>query len=365
MVRDDEHYLIFDFGGGTLDVSVVRVSLDPGDDTRPRPVILGRAGEEIGGGLVDRWMLEDLRRRGVVEPQDVDAIGSRLVQTLEDAKIALSCGLEETDIAEFNDQTGRLISHTLTRSDLAGLLAAKHFDRLVSGTILRAMESAQKKYGFLPSDIRAALMVGGSSLLLGVENIVRTLLPEAQIHCERPFEAIAAGACRYAGEDLNPTLVHEYGIYSWNHRTMEYEWVPVIPRGTRYPTEKPVSGRYITTANPRSDVLGLVVVERSEMKMPRAQYEVGSDGRLRVASRDELFVSGERELNPEGREFIHAVPACTRNETNRFLVGFGVDRHKRLTVSIKDTRPENKSYVRSSAGQEVPLPVRNFPLVKL
>ena len=364
-VRDGEHYLVFDFGGGTLDVSIIKVALDAGDGGRPKPTILGRAGEEIGGGLIDRWMLEHLQRRGVVDDSDIAAVGTRLVRALEEAKIAISCGADDADISQFNDRTGRFISHTITRQDLAALLKDKDLPKLVAGTIQRAMETAQGEYGLLPSQLDGVLMVGGSSMLLGVADIVRTALPTADVHCDRPFEAIAAGACRYAGEDLNPTLVHEYGRYPWNRTTKDYEWIPVIPRGTRYPTDKPVSSRYLSTAVAESAVLSLVVFERSWMKMPQSDYEVGSDGQLRIVPKGERVVSGERELNPQAKEFIHADPPCGVDEPKRFIVRYGVDRHKRLTVSIKDTREGNASYVLTPAGEKVPLPVRDFPLVKL
>ena len=364
-VHDGESFMVFDFGGGTLDVSIIKVALDAGNGGRPKPTILGRAGEDLGGGLIDRWMLEHLQGRGVVDDSDIAAVGTRLVRALEEAKIALSCGADDADISQFNDRTGRFISHTITRQDLAALLKKKDLPKLVASTIHRALETAQVSYGLLPSHLNGVLMVGGSSMLLGVADIVRTALPTAEVHCDRPFEAIAAGACRYAGEDLNPTLVHEYGIYGWNRATKGYDWIPVIPRGTRYPTDKPVSGRYISTAVAESDVLGLVVSERSWMKMPQSDYEVGSDGQLRVVAKGEKNVSGERELNPQAKEFIRAAPPCGVDEPKRFVVAFGVDRHKRLTVSIKDTRPGNKSYVLTPTKEKVPLPVRDFPLVKL
>src|ERR1019366_9962278 len=55
-VREGQVYVVFDFGGGTLDVSVVKMRDLAAGDTRPCDV-LGRAGEEIGGALVGQWML--------------------------------------------------------------------------------------------------------------------------------------------------------------------------------------------------------------------------------------------------------------------------------------------------------------------
>lgn len=86
-------------------------------------------------------------------------------------------------------------------------------------------------------------MAGGSSLLPGVAGVLRNLFPDCPVHCEDPFEAIARGACRYAGEDINLALVHDYCLSSWHRERKDYVLVPVVPKGTRYPTEQPDAGR--------------------------------------------------------------------------------------------------------------------------
>ncbi len=363
MVQDNEAYMVFDFGGGTLDVSIAKV---PAGGAGSAPAkILGRAGEELGGGLIDQWMLEKMQLDSAVQDDDIAAIGVPLMAKVEEAKIALSSGRDKVDISQFNDRTGRSVSYSFTRARLTEVLKAHELPMLVSRTMSRALEAAQQNYGLLPSQIKAVLMVGGTSLLLGVPDIVRTVLPRVPLMHDQPFEAVAAGACRYAGEDLNPTLVHEYAIRSWNRTQMDYDWVSVIPRGTRYPTDRPVSGRYITTGVSESDVLGMVVWERSQMSFPESSWGVGSDGQLQKLDQGERRVTGERELNPQAREFIHADPPCSMTEGKRFIVAFGVDRNKRLTISIKDSRAGNKSYVLTTGGEKVALPVKDFPLLKL
>jgi len=363
MVREDEVHMVFDFGGGTLDVSVVKVALGAADGRKCR--ILGRAGEELGGNLVDRWMLERLRAKGAASDEDLRDLGPRLLVLAEDAKIAISNGAAEADVLQFNDRTGRQLSHVFTRAELAALLEGKEVFRLVARTIDRALDQAQERYGIRKRDVRGVFMVGGTSLLLGVQDAVRALFPDAPVRCDRPFDAIVAGACRYAGEDLNPTLVHEYGMRSWNPKRMEYEWVTLIPRGTAYPTNGTLVARYVSAAARESDALGLVIVERSAMSLPRSEWELAPDGRLRQVSRGAQERTNERELNPQGRRFIRADPPSSADEARRFVVGFGVDRQKRMVVSVKDTRPGNRSCVETAGGEKLPLPVRDYPLVKL
>ena len=64
-------------------------------------------------------------------------------------------------------------------------------------------------------------------------------------------------------------------------------------------------------------------------------------------------------------DFIHPDPPCAPGETKRFVVGFGVNENKCLTVSVKDTRPGNRSKIKGSDGRLLDLPVRDCPLVRL
>lgn len=368
-VHEGEVYVLFDFGGGTLDVSVVK-TLDLAAGQTCSCMVLGRAGEEIGGSLIDQWLLSALQQAQQLDDQDMADVGAALLHGVEQAKIRLSGGEAAVEINQFNDLSGRLISHTCTDRDLRRLLETGRDDlggrslyQLVSLTVDRALETAQEKYGTRKSEIKAVFMAGGSSLLLGVAEVVRNLFADRPLHCENPFEAIARGACRYAGEDINLSLVHEYCLRSWHRERQDYELVPVVPKGTRYPTEGPVSKKYINAACDGATRLGMVVIERSNMVRPEIVYEMSGGGLKAVQTlrRDEIAL---RELNPGDREFIHAVPPCTIGKP-RFVAGFGVDANKRLTLSLKDLQAGNRSYVQLSSGERLPLPVRDLPFVNL
>ena len=369
-VRPGQVYVVFDFGGGTLDVSVVKTRDLAGGDTRPCDV-LGRAGEEIGGSLVDQWLLHELQQAQGLSDQDVADVGTALLRAIEDAKVRLSGGQSSAEITQFNDLSARLISHTFTAAGLRQSLQAARSDlrglslyRLVARTVERALELAQDKYGTRKSEITAVFMAGGSSLLLGVAEVLGNLFAGCPVRCDNPFEAIARGACRYAGEDINLALVHDYCLRAWDPAKLDYALVPVVPKGTRYPTEGTLSNKYLSAACDGDAQLGMVVLERSAMLRPQEVWEMVG-GRLErriTATRQE----GEslRELNPSDREFIHADPPCTLGE-RRFIVGFGVDAQRRLTLSLKDLLPGNRSFVKLSGGDKLDLPVRQLPIVKL
>ena len=139
--------------------------------------------------------------------------------------------------------------------------------------------------------------------------------------------------------------------------------MPVVPRGTPYPTGKPVCSKYIKAASDVQEVLGLVIYERTLMSRPLISYVNGADG-LRPVKEGERLESRSKPLNPEDSEFIHAVPPC-RSGDRRFIAGFGVDKSRRLTLWLRDTEPDNRSSIRLRDGSSLPLPVADLPVVKL
>lgn len=362
-VRNDDVYMIVDFGGGTLDVSLVRVNL--GGDGLQKCVIRGRAGEELGGMLVDHWMLERMKEVEELSEEDIREVGTPLLRGIEDAKIALSSGAESADVTQLNDLTGRLVSHTFTAAELRSILEGKDFTRLVARTLERAMDAANEKYRVRKRDIRRVFMVGGTSLLLGVRELVAGLMPDVPVECHEPFGAIAGGACRYLGQDFDPTLVHDYEIKRWNPERKDFEFVVVIPKGTQYPTDGAVKGLYIFSACDQARELNQVVFEHSEQVRPGSVFIMGPDGRMQEQKTAGERIDRRRALNPDAQDFIRPDPPCDRDQTKRFVVGFGVDENKRLTVSIKDTLPGNESKVRTSDGRMLELPLRDYPLVRL
>lgn len=366
-VHPGQVYAVFDFGGGTLDVSLVKTrDVAVGE----KPEVLAREGEEIGGALVDQWLLQELQAAQDLSDQDVADVGTALLRAIEEAKIRLSGGETRVEVTQFNDLTARLIGHDFTADGLRRTLGTDRPElrgaslyRLIARTVERALEQAQGRYGTRKSEVRAVFMAGGSSLLLGVAEVLRTLFPDCPVHCEDPFEAIARGACRYAGEDMNLSLVHDYCVSGWDRERKEYVLVPVVPKGTRYPTEKPVKTLYVNAACEGATRLGLVVLERSAMLRPEILYEMEGGALKAVATqrREDIAV---RELNPGDREFIHLDPPGTVG-ARRLVAGFGVDANKRLTVSLKDLEPGNRSYVQLSSGERLELPIREVPFVKL
>ncbi|MBV5319972.1 MAG: Hsp70 family protein [Chlorobium phaeobacteroides] len=366
-VLDGEAYCIVDFGGGTLDVSIVRTDLLHAGHTKCR--LLGRAGEEIGGIMVDNWLLEHIQEREGLTDDDIASIGPSLLEAIEGAKIAISSGSEASSFTRYNDVTGRLIEVTLTAGNLKEVLEKKrepgrnNLYQYIIRTLDRALDQARDRAGIRKEDLRGIFLVGGSSLLPGIEEKIREFFPRSDVHAGNPFEAIARGACRFSGGMFDQTLTHDYCLRSWNRELRDFELVPVVARGTPYPTGKPVCSKYIKAASDNQETLGLVIYERSSMIRPLITYVNGADG-LRPVREGERQESRHKPLNPEDSEFIHAVPPCRSGE-RRFIAGFGVDANRRLTLWLRDTEENNRSSILLRDGSRLPLPVSDLPVVKL
>ncbi len=361
--RDNDIYLIFDFGGGTLDVSIVKVNL--GAEGLQKCLILGRAGEELGGMLVDQWMLARMKEAEGLTDADIREVGTPLMRGIEEAKIALSGGAPRADVTQLNDLTAALVSHTFTAGELQGILEQREFLKMVTRTLDRALDSAAGKYGTRKSAIRKVFMVGGTSLLLGVRQHVANYFPNTPVELLEPFAAIAAGACRYAGQDFDPTLVHDYQLEIWDPDRKAFRHVTIIPKGTQYPTDGAIWSNYICAGCDHATELNLVVYELSHQVRPSVTFVQGPDGRMQEVRGDGAVVERRKPLNPEARDFLRPDPPCDRDEVKRFSVKFGVDENKRLTIFVEDTRPGNRSKVKASDGRLIPMPIRDYPLVRL
>jgi molecular chaperone DnaK len=368
-VREGQVYLVLDFGGGTLDVSLVKTLDLAAAEARPC-LVLGRAGEELGGALVDQWLLQEVQEAQGLDAAELAELGPDLLHAVEDVKVRLSSGAPRVEIALARDPGRAPLRHLFTAADLRRALETERITlgqrslyRLLALTLERALERAQERYGTRKAEIRAVFMVGGSSLLLGVAELVGHLFPHCPVRCEDPFEAIARGACRHAGGEIELSLVHDYCLRSWDPVRREYALVPVVPKGTRYPSDGPVSVKYLNAACEGATHLGMTVIERAEMVRPEDTWELVG-GRLQRREAQWHQERALQELNPGDRELIHAVPPCVAG-TRRFLAGFGVDAQKRLTLSLRDLDPQGCSFVLLGSGERIDLPIHDLPLVKL
>jgi molecular chaperone DnaK len=358
--RTDDRFVVFDFGCGTLDVSAVRIDLASSEDRKA--VQLGKMGCDLGGMDLDTWLAEDFCRRhalGAAERRELDAV---ILRQAEATKIALSKpGESEADmtVVATVGQRPRAMRTTYARccptcrddraclqcrhrnngstaadACLGCLLREKEFARRVRETVDRAVENATVKAGMRRSDVAKVLVTGGTSLV----PCVRAILAESfnsRVESQSPFDAVARGACRGI---VLPVLQHDYAIESYNRTKQAYEFAPLYPIGTDYPTDPKTSRRlWGRGAYEGATRIGLKVFEVSRMRRGAAGSSMFDEaGRLR----DETRVESEFEhvcLNRENPTFILADPPVNlARDKKRFLCSFAVDGHRRLLVTVLD-----------------------------
>jgi molecular chaperone DnaK (HSP70) len=249
-----ETVLVIDFGGGTLDLSLVRlesVSTSTGkplgfllkwgsknlaQDSAQRPKlarVLAKAGDSLGGADIDHWLVDEF---AATQGLPTTALTLRLAERL---KIQLSEQTEATE-AYFNDETLESYALQLDRDRFTQILNAHGFFERLQACLTQVLRQARRQ-GLEPSDINAVLLVGGTAQIPAVQDWVREQFDPAKVRSEKPFEAIAQGALQLSqGFEIKDFLYHSYGIRYWDRRNNCHGWHPLIREGQPYPSPEPV-----------------------------------------------------------------------------------------------------------------------------
>ena len=236
--------LAFDLGGGTFDVSIVNIDGDLVE------VMASHGDTQLGGDdfdeLIYERLLEHLSDEGETpaEPDSVSA--NRLRRAAEEGKIRLSDEVD-TLIVEDNlrlaDGTREHLEYELGRSELDDLITP--LLRKTLDSVRKAMADAGKK----PSDIEEIVLVGGSTRLPFVADLLQEelgLSPRRDVH---PDLAVAYGAgvmaARLAGReqqrilvDITPYTFGTSAIGYVNDAYCTYKFCPIIHSGTPLPVSK-------------------------------------------------------------------------------------------------------------------------------
>lgn len=239
-VRARRRVLVVDFGAGTLDLAFVEIA---GRDVEAgRCTVLAKAGRPVGGDHVDAWLLEHVCR-DVGFPTDTnDAFWRK--QMMDEARrvkeMTYARGEEVFHLTPPGGQSQRLTSLPETSVDQARLqrvLEEHHLFDTLQGCLDELHEAAARQ-GMAIDDVDDVLMVGGSTLLPGVYPLFEARFGRDRVRAWRPFEAVAYGATALAAGAFTNTdfIVHDYAILTYDAKTNEPEYLPIVRKGTRFPT---------------------------------------------------------------------------------------------------------------------------------
>ena len=316
----DENIAVYDFGGGTFDISILEV----GEGVVEVKATNGDT--HLGGDNLDQrvieWIVDEFRKdQGVDLSQDRMAL-QRLKEAAEKAKIELS-SVTETEInLPFitADQSGpKHLTLKLTRSK---------FEQLVEDLLERTIgpcEQALKDANMKPSEIDQVVLVGGSTRTPKVQEIVTELFGREPHKGVNPDEVVAIGAAIQAGVlagEVEDVLLLDVTPLSLGIETLGAVTTLLIHRNTTIPTRK--SEVFSTAADSQTSV---------EIHVLQGEREMARDNRTL------------------GKFHLVGIPSAPRG-IPQIEVTFDIDANGILSVSAKDlgTGKEQKITVTSSSG---------------
>ncbi|HAX77302.1 MAG TPA: molecular chaperone DnaK [Cyanobacteria bacterium UBA11372] len=345
-MTDKQILLVVDFGGGTLDLSLVRLDTSSQAGTKPLGFILkwgnkqlensaqkiktarvlAKAGQNLGGSDLDNWLVDYFAQtQGIVSTP----LTTRLAEKI---KIQLSLQQKASEVY-FDDQTFESYDLQLERSQFESILKERQFFDRLDESMIQVLQQARRQ-GIEVSDIDAVLLVGGTVQIPAVQTWVQKYFEPTKIRCERPFEAIAQGALQLTqGIELKDFLYHSYGIRYWDRRLNRHNWHPIIKTGQPYPMSEPFE--LLLGASVESQPSIELIV--GELGAETGGTEVYFDGD-RLVTRS--LAGGETQVQPlndrDGARTIAQLTPLGFPGSDRIKVFFQVDSQRFLRMTVED-----------------------------
>jgi len=244
--------LVLDFGGGTIDFSLVRLNSSPESKvgsgfllkwrnirpTSPAPSprvsqVLAKAGLNLGGSDIDQWLLNYFcQTLGLQPSRMLLRLGERLKIALTDTEKAMEF--------YFDAQSLESYELNLSRAQLATILEEQGWFKQCAGLIEQVLQQGRQQ-GIQPPDIEAVLLVGGTSQMPLLQDWLLQYFTTEQIFCHNPLTAVALGSLKLLQkQQVSDYIYHSYGVRYWNRRQNCHSWHTVIKAGQPYPMTEPV-----------------------------------------------------------------------------------------------------------------------------
>jgi len=350
-VADGDTLLVVDFGGGTLDLSLVQLNQEVQTGTKPlgfilkwgekvlgersgqKPKIarvLAKAGQNLGGSDIDNWLVDYfVKTQGISR----SPLTTRLAERL---KIKLSTEPTATEVY-FNDETLESYELNLERQTLETILKEYQFFDNLNERMTQLLQQARRS-GIEVADINAVLLVGGTVKIPAVQEWVKQYFDAEKIRSLKPFEAIAQGALQLAqGIEVQDFLYHSYGIRYWDRRNNCHNWHPIIKAGQPYPMSNPVE-LVVGASVENQPSLELIV---GELGAETGATEVYFEGDRLVTRRLGGSKTSVQPLNDrDGARTIAQLTPPGNPGRDRIKLKFSVDRDRALRLTVDDLLTE-------------------------
>jgi molecular chaperone DnaK len=316
--KKDEKIVVFDFGGGTFDISVLEV----GDDVVEVKSTDGDS--HLGGKDIDQkivgWLADEFKKESGIDVRNDALALQRLDEAAEKAKIELSTAMETEVNIPFitSDSSGpRHLLIKMTRAKLEEL-TREFIERAIEIT-KRAMEASPFKLG----DIHEVILVGGQTRMPAIIEAVKAYFGKEPNKSINPDEVVALGAAIQAGiiqGDVKDILLLDVIPLSLGIETMGGVATKLIERNTTIPTSK--SQIFSTAADNQTSV------------------------EINIVQGDRAMASDNKTL---GRFILDGIPPAPRGMP-QVEVAFDVDANGILNVKAKDKATGKEQTIRIEAS---------------
>ncbi len=346
--------LVVDFGGGTLDLAVVALSLKDLEAGTGR--VIAKAGRPIGGNVVDGWLLDAFTAEMGVH---LEGLGSeselwRRLMLDEARRVKEKVYFSPTatfQITPPEDQPGlraRLRDRPryleVDRDAVVQVLQANELYAML-GDCADELQGQLRAQGLDEGALDEVLMVGGSTLLPQVYGFFEQRYGRDRVRAWQPFEAVAYGAAAFAADRFGQSdfLVHEYAMVTFDPDTHDKKHVTIIPHGTRFPTAPDFwKRRFVPTCSlgEPEKIFQLVVAEVGATGGDR-RFTWDAEGNVHRVGGDGAAAPVIVPLNASNPALGYLKPPhMPGDRTPRLEIGFGVDENRWLVATVKDLRSQ-------------------------
>ena len=340
--------LVLDFGGSTIDMSIVALE---GGEGKASPIaqlvrfdgndlegkssqvlrkakVLGKAGIRIGGKDIDRWIVSHLL------PEEKP---TNLILSLAEE---LKCDLSKIDIKETlviskkvtnSKQEEKIL--TLSKKGLEELLIDKGLLESIKILFTQTINIA-KRNSFQLQDLDSVVLVGGGSQIPLIKNYLSTLCNSVPFLTPPPIEAIALGALNLTpGVQVKDILHKGVSLKCWNKKNEMHIWHPLFIAGQPWPTNKPLEIILAASINNQFSI-DLIIGEPEEEGSNEIIYINGLPTLRKIESIDKI-----NKLN----NTIISIPLDPPGEIGQDCIklNFNINDNCQLVVDGIDLRSNN------------------------